>query len=346
MIFKQAQIEKYLKKPDAAVKGVVIYGSNEGLQAEYVKKFTASVSADLYDPFRVVYLNGSDVNADPGILFGEYNGQSLMGGRRVIIIRDGDNNLTKHMKALFDGSVSDTLVIISSDSLNKNSSLVKLAADSNDFALIACYEDRDEDIFATARSMFIENGFTINNEALQLLCSRLSNDRKSNLGEIEKLITYMGDRKNITVENIEKIISDNSSSNSDDICYFAGGGYTEKALASFRKLLNEGSEPISIIRSMTYHFNKILSCMAVMEKGETLDKAMYKLTPRVIFFRESSFKRQVSIWSRERLFGVLELLYKCERDCKTTNMPVEEIVSYAIMQIASAAAKLARSSSY
>lgn len=342
MILKQAQIDKYLKKPDATMKCVVIYGSNEGLQAEYVKKFTAVISSDLYDPFRVVYLNGSDVNGDVGILFGEYNGQSLMGGRRVIIIRDGDNNLTKHLKSLFDGSKSDSLVIVYSDSLNKSSSLVKLATESDDFGLIACYEDRDEDIYATARSMFIENGFTINNEALQLLCARLSNDRKSNLGEIEKLITYMGDRKNITIENIGNIISDTSASNNDDVCYFAVGGYAEKALASYNRLVNEGAEPISIIRSLTYHFNKILACLAIMEQGETLDKAMYKLSPRIIFFREASFKRQVSIWSRDRIFGVLELVYKCERDCKTTNMPVDEIVSYTLMQIASAAAKLSR----
>ena len=125
MQFKQAQIDKYLKKPDDVLRCAVIYGSNEGLQAEYVKKFTTAVCPDPYDPFRVVYLNGSDINSDPGILFGEYNGQSLMGGRRVVIVRDGDNNLTKHVKALLENNVSDTLLIVSSGSLNKKSSLVR-----------------------------------------------------------------------------------------------------------------------------------------------------------------------------------------------------------------------------
>ena len=31
MIYKQAQIDKYLKKPDLAVKAFVIYGSTDGL---------------------------------------------------------------------------------------------------------------------------------------------------------------------------------------------------------------------------------------------------------------------------------------------------------------------------
>lgn len=342
MIYKQAQIDKYLKKPEIAVKGFVIYGSNDGLVNEYIKKLVLTVSKDLYDPFCVVYLNGSDVNAEVSNLFAEYSSQSLMGGRRVIVVKDADNNLTKHIKTLFDDSKSDTLVVLASTGLNKKSSLVSLAEDRDDMALIACYEDRDEDIFATARTMFIENGCTINNEALQLLCSRLSNDRKTNLGEIEKLITFMGDKKNISTDDIQNCISDQSSSSSDDVCYFAASGYSEKALRSYKKLVNEGTEPVSIIRSMSYHFNKILTMKALIEKGETIDKAMYKLTPRVIFFRETSFKKQVAIWSKDRLFSVLELLYKCERDCKTTNMPVEEIASYTIMQISSAAAKLSK----
>lgn len=342
MIYKQAQTDKYLKKPDLALKAFVVYGANDGLVNEYVKKLVQTVSKDLYDPFSVVYFNCADVLADIGSLFSEYTSQSLMGGRRVIVVKDADNNLAKHLKTLLDGTPSDTLVVVSSSSLNKKSSLVTLAEERDDMGLIACYEDRDEDIFATARSMFAENGLTINNEALQLLCSRLSNDRKTNLGEIEKLITYMGEKKNVSVEDVQICISDQSAANGDDVCYFASNGQTDKALKAFKKLVNEGNEPISIVRSLSYHFNKILTVKAYMEKGDTLDKAVFKLVPKIIFFRESSFKRQVSIWPRERVLAVLELLFKAEKECKTTNMPVEEIVSYTIMQIGSAASKLAK----
>ena len=343
MIYKAAQIEKYLKKPEPQIKGFLVYGSNEGLVDEYVRKLILSVSADLYDPFCVVYLNGAEVNSDPGLMISEYNSRSLMGGRRVIVIKDADNNLTKHLKALLESYDSDTLLVISSSSLNKKSSLVSLAEGNDNLAAVACYEDRDEDIFATARSRFIEAGITINNEALQLLCARMSNDRKTNLGEIEKLITYIGDRKNVTPEDIRAVIADQSSSSSEDICYYTAGGYSEKAQAALQKMLNEGEEPVSITRSLTYHFNRLLTCQAAMEKGESIDAAVNKLVPRLLFYRVSSFKRQLAIWPKDRLFSVLELLYKCEKDCKTTNMPAVEILSYAILQVASAASKLAKS---
>ncbi|MDD4555851.1 MAG: DNA polymerase III subunit delta [Alphaproteobacteria bacterium] len=342
MIFRQAQIDKFLKQPDKNIRCVVIYGANEGLIAEHLRAFTLTVVQDVNDAFQVTYLNGSDVNSDVGLLFGEYNAQSLMGGRRVVIIRDGDNNLTKHLKKLFAESNADNLLIITSESLNRKSSLVVLAEADESFACVPCYEDKDEDIYATARTTFINQKITITNEALQLLCARLSNDRKSNLAEIDKLITYIGERRNVGVEDVLAIISDTSSSSIEDVCYFVASGDFEKSQKAYQRLLNENVEPISLIRTLYYHFDKMLNARASVDSGLSVDKAVSSLMPRIIFYRENAFKKQVSFWTRERILGAFDFLYKCERDCKTTNMPVEEIVGQMLLNIAQAAARLSR----
>lgn len=344
MIYKQSQIDRFVKKPDTSLKCVVIYGTNDGLVAEYVKQFAQAIAPDINDAFQVSQLLWDNISSDTGALAGEYGAQSLMGGRRVVIVKEVDNNITKPLKAMLETVKSDTLLILSSSALNKKSSLVSLAEEREDFALIACYEDRDEAIYATARQMFIEQGFTINNEALQLLCSRLSNDRKSNIGEIEKLITYMGTRKNITNEDVLKVISDNSSTSGDDVCYFTASGQTDKALQAYNKLLGEGGEPVSVVRNLMYHFMKLLTAISLVEKGESVDNAVGKISPPIIFFRKNSFRSQVYLWPKDRLMSVMDLFYKAERDCKTTNMPAEEVVSYLIMQVASAANKMRKSS--
>jgi len=338
LIFKPAQIDKYLKKPDLGIKCFVVYGSNEGLIDEYVKGLIKTVAADIYDPFCTVYIN----EIDEGLIASEYNARSLTGGRRVVVIKDGTNDLTKMFKAILDGSKSDTLIIVSSTSFNKSSSLVKLAGDREDMAVIACYEDRDEDIYATVKAMLVENGFTIANEALQVLCTRLSNDRKTNLGELDKLITYMGESRNIATEDVLNVIGDSSASNTDDVCFYTALGEVVKSQKAFERLISEGTEPVSIVRALAMHFGRILQCKAGMEKGDTLEKAMGKLTPRVIFFREAGFKKQAMMWPKDRILNVLELLYKCERECKTTGMPVEEVASYCLLQIAGGAAKMAK----
>ena len=122
MIYKPAQIESYLKKPDLAVKAILLYGQNEGLIAEYAKKLVLTVSKDLYDPFAVVYLNWDDVKSDIGLLSSEYNSQSLMGTRRVVVLKDADNNLTKPLNEILEASKSDTLLVVTgAGSLNGKS---------------------------------------------------------------------------------------------------------------------------------------------------------------------------------------------------------------------------------
>lgn len=57
MIFKSAQVEAYCKKPDMNAKAILVYGSNDGLISENVRRFAKTVTSDLQDPFAVVNLD-------------------------------------------------------------------------------------------------------------------------------------------------------------------------------------------------------------------------------------------------------------------------------------------------
>lgn len=184
-------------------------------------------------------------------------------------------------------------------------------------AAVACYEDKNEDICSVLKSM----GMTFEPAAVQLLCSRLSGDRMVNLNELEKLATYMGTAKNVTAEIVGKIISDASDAGLDDIYYAALGGDKVKALSFYTRYINEGNEPAAVVRGLTYHLMKLLVCRAGIENGESVDRAMQRLMPRIIFYRTDAFKQQLSYWSRDKLLRALEMLYAAEKDCKTTNMP-------------------------
>lgn len=335
MNIKPLQVDAYIKKPDNRIKAFLVYGSNEGLQRDIVKRLAQSVCADLNDAFQVSELNGDDLAADIGKLYGEFNGQSLMGGRRVIIVNNAGNDLSKPLCKMLDESLnSPNLLILSGVSgLSKSSSLVKLAESSEDIAAVACYDDRNEDIGAVLKKM----GLTFEPAALQLFYSRLSGDRMVNLGEIEKLSVYMGSAKNVTVDIVKKVISDASDSKAEDIYYAALEGKKTEALLAYDAYINEGNEAVSVVRAMMYHCLRLLICCAAMEDGSTKEKAMGRLVPKVFWAQEDSFKRQLSLWNRDKLLRLFEMLYDAEKDCKTTNMPSNEVVSMLLLRVAGAA---------
>lgn len=334
MIFKTVQVDNFIKKPDEKIKAFLVYGSNDGLQRDTVRRLAKAICSNLSDAFQVAELNGGDLGADIGSLYGEFNGQSLMGGRRVVIVNDAGNDLSKALRKMLDESpkAQNLLILSGAGNLNKKSSLVKLAEDSADMAVFACYEDKNEDICGVLRGM----GLTFEPAAIQLLCSRLSGDRMINLGELDKLAVYMGNGKTVTPEIVEKIISDTSDSSLEDIYYATLDGDKASALNFYNRYINEGNEPVSVVRSIMYHFMKLLICQAGIENGEPTDKAMQRLIPRVIFYRVDAFKRQLNAWNREKLLKGMEMLYTAEKDCKTTHMPAVEIVSMLLLRIAAA----------
>ena len=334
MNIKPEQVEGIVKSLPPAIRGVVIYGSNEGMISTLSQQFIKTVSADIYDAFHVSYLDMADVSADVGALYAEYNAQSLMGGRRVVVIKDATNLLTKPLKELLAGSSSDSLLVITSSSLKTKDSLAVFAKDEDTFYGIGCYDDRDEDISQFASKFMDKNGFRIDRDAFQILCSRLSNDRKISQNELDKLITYMGDNKTIGINDILTVISDTSESSQEDLCYFVALGQTEKAAASYNRLIFEGDNPVTIIRSLSYHFMKLLDCAVKMEKGESADKVIFALRPPLMFFRKSAFQSQLRLWNRNRILSAINLLYQTERECKTTDLPAEQVASFALMRIA------------
>ncbi len=340
MNFKQADVDRFLKTPDKNVRCVLLFGTNEGMIAELSQKFMKTVSDDLTDAFLVSVLQMEAVEKDEGVLYGEYNATSMMGGRRVVLIKDVNNNLTKILKDLMQRSTSDTMLVMTSSSINTKSSLVSYLK-NEDFAIVfGCYDDREENISSYVRDFFVQNKITIASDALQLLCRRLSADRKASVNELEKLVCYIGSRKNIVLEDVQKAVSDTSGSSIEDLNYFTASGQTERAINAYQFLLNEGEEPVQLLRNLSYHFYKLLECVANMENGSSADSVVSGLRPPLMFYRKADFTMQLKIWKRKALLDVLSLLYKAERDCKTTGYPAEEIGSWTVMQVSGAARKL------
>lgn len=340
MNFKPAQLEGFCKNPTPDIKCVVLFGSNEGTIAMLQRKCAEAVCENVQDAFRCAVLEMSEISKDGQEIYAEYYAQSLMGGRRAVIVKNADNNLASVLKKLIPETKSENLLVLSSSSLNTKSSLITWAKDRADVIIVGCYEDREENISESAAAMLRAQGLTFDTEVLQVLCSRLSPDRKINQNEIDKLAMYLGKRKNVTIADVKNAVSDVAGANYEDFCCYVAGGEVMKACAMFERLLKEGEDASTIIRQVAYHFNKLLNCAAQIESGKSTDEAIKSLRPPLMFYRKSSFLQQLRIWTRERLLGALAMLYDCERDCKTSNFPAEQVASYCIMRIAGAAKKL------
>ncbi len=337
MNLKPAQLESFCKHPDPAVKCIVLYGSNEGEISMLQKQCAVAACESTDDAFRYCQLRMEDISKDGGEIYAEFHSQSLIGGRRAVVILNADNTLAPLLKSMLPETTSENLLILTSSTLKKNSSLITWAKDRKDVILVGCYEDRETDIAADAEAMLRAKKLTADTTVLQVLSSRLSPDRRLNQSEIDKLEIYMGERKNVMISDIQNAVSDVAGANIEDLCYFTAGGDIARACSMYNRLLKEGEESATLVRQLEYHFERLLETAAQINDGKSADEATKFFN--LIFYRKNDFYKQLRIWNTEQLLSALNMLYECERSCKTTNMPAEQIAGYTILRLAKFAAK-------
>lgn len=339
MNFKPAQLETFCKNADSKIKCIVLFGNNEGQIATLQKQCAEAVCGNIDDAFGYVALDAEQISKEGSEIYAEYYAQSLMGGRRAVVVKNADNNLASVIKNIVPETDSQNLLILASTTLNTRSSLITWAKDRDDIIIVGCYEDREEDIVVATENMLKAKGLKADMPNLQLLCARLSPDRKLNQSEIDKLAIYMNDRQQITAEDIKAAVCDVAGTNMEDLCYFVAGGEVLKASRMFDRLIKQGEEPATLVRQITYHFGKLLECVAQTEQGCGTDEAIKNMRPPLMFYRKRAFTQQLQIWNRDRLLSALKLLYEVERDCKTTNIPAEQTAAYALLRLTGAAQK-------
>ena len=151
---------------------------------------------------------------------------------------------------------------------------------------------------------------------------------------MKKLDAYYN--KNNTLKDVLEVVTDTQNSSSDLFCMAVAGGDRERADKEYHLLLENGENPVSIVRILFIYFNKLLDGISVISQSG-MEAGIKKVLKPAQFRLETSVRRQLQIWKKENILKTLNLLLNLERQIKSTGMPNELILERAIFQIATAA---------
>src|SRR5215472_7514600 len=112
-----SRVAAYLQQPDPAIRAVLLYGPDTGLVHERADMLARGVCPDLRDPFQVADLNAAALAADPARLGDEAAQMSLIGGRRVIRVRDAADRLAGLFAGFLDTAPGDGFIVVEAGDL-------------------------------------------------------------------------------------------------------------------------------------------------------------------------------------------------------------------------------------
>jgi len=327
-------ITAFLKSPDATSSAVLLYGPDSGLIRERSRAIAATVLGKDSDPLNRVELASEQVKADPASLRDELGALSLMGGRRLVTLRDAGDKLAGAVESALTDLKTTTYLIVEAEELSPSSSLRKFFESEPRLTALACYRDEGRGLEDTLKSALAAHGLRANGDAMQYMLMHLGNDRGVTLSEISKIALYMGTEKELTLETVMLLIGHNASEGLEDICHLVACGNAKETHAMLARLLHEGVQPVAIVRALLRHFQRLELAQTYLSAGQSPDQAIAALRPPVFFKYAPPTRRALSLWNSRALAQAGNLMLKTERELKSGALSPALVAGHALLQAA------------
>jgi DNA polymerase-3 subunit delta len=344
---KRPDIERFLGKPDPAVRAVLIFGRDMGVVRDRGHALAARVVPNPDDPFDVAQLTEQDLSDDGGRLEGELAAQSLMGGRRLVRLRltaekpAVDKLAAEALERHAKGELNpDAFFLIEAGDLKKDSALRKVAEKAQAAAAIPCYEDEPGDVARLVREVLARDQVSLNADALQIFVARLPRERGVARQEIERLALYLGPGSGMvaTPADLEPFLGVEPEASLFDAAADAFGGRLGEAQAGLRRAAQEGESGPAAVRAIGMHLGKLRRTLTLAKAGAGLQEAAK--ASGVFWKQEREFLRQARAWNLDELDRIQPEVLAADRACKTAGSPDRLIAERLALTIAGRARRL------
>ena len=345
ILSRRPEIDRFLARPDATVRAVLLHGKDRSGVAERAQVLGRTVVADLSDPFNVTLLTEGDIDAGDGRLEDALAAMSMMGGRRLVRVRLGgsvktgvDKALAEALKQHADGAFNpDSLLVIEADALGRDSALRKAAEGATGAAAIACYEDETGDVARMTREALAADKVGLTADALERFVARLPRERGLMRQEIERLALYIGpgSGRTLDLEGLEAHLGVEPDASLQDAALDAFGGRADKAQSALRRAFAEGESAVSALRQLSLQLQKLRRIAVLTANGAGAKEAAK--AAGVFWKQEAEMLRQARAWRLELLEEVHEALYAADAAVRSTGSPDQLLAERAVLEIAARA---------
>lgn len=250
-------------------------------------------------------------------LISELNTYNLLVKKKIVIgenasflttskIKSVDHNIDELEKYVNNINPDNILILISSKLDNKKK-IVKLLKDKGN--VVSC----EIDIINIIKNNL--NDFKMDSKTINYLINYCSNDESKILNELEKLKAYKINTKEITIDDIELVVTKNLDDNVFDFINAIVSKNKSKAYDIYKELLYKGEEATKLTIMVADQIRLIYNCKILLLDGlkkdaiaEFLGVHPYKVKLAI----ESSYS-----YSEDDLLNLLDKLYEVDLNIKS-----------------------------
>ena len=279
---------------------LLFHGKNEGYKGEEIKKITNkfNIKVKNYDEKQVI-------DNTEEFLANNLN-KSLFENDKIIIINRCTDRIIKIVEELIDRNINDIIFILISEILEKKSKLRNFFEKSKKkLVSIAFYPDNFDTLMRIARQTLKEKKILLSNECISVLVSKCASDRKNLLNEIEKIELYSKDKKEISNEEVFKIINLSENHSVNELV----NSCLVKNQKKLFKILNDNifsnEDCIVIIRTLLKKTKDLLNLVIQFHLNKNINETINNAKPPIFWKDKNIIKDQINLWSVNKLKNLI-----------------------------------------
>lgn len=323
-------IPDFLNAPDKDCVAALLYGPDSGLARERSQQIITKLLGKPHDPMSLLEVYQEKLLDDSSFLSSELSAMSLMGGNRVILVRQATDKLTGLLNDALPYMRKDVYIIVLADELTGRSSLRAWFEKQPNTAAVACYQDEERSVSQVIREQLAQAGISLNSDVLQYLASQMGNDRYVTRMEVDKIITYIGDAGTLSLEEARQLADYNRDAETDVAAYALADKNVGALDMALKRLLDEQVVPIIYLRGLSRYFQELYQIKLAAGDG-SIEAYVESMRPVVHFRKKPHLIRHAKNWSYDHIARALELISAAELATKSSDIPSETASSRKLM---------------
>lgn len=205
---------------------------------------------------------------------------------RLVIVRDADAFVKSHREAIekfFENPPSSSSLLLVVGSWPGNTRLAKMVAKIGQ--AIDCSVGEKENLSSWIAKSAGKRGKTIGRDASELLAQWIGRDLAALDGEIEKLSLYVGQREQITSQDVSSLVTASAGPAAFDLTNAVTAGDAAWALRSLGGMLRTRGDEFKTLGLIAWHLRRAMTAKEQLAAGANPNAAL----PRMPYQQQKAF---------------------------------------------------------
>ena len=296
MIIKAFEINK--KKFDDE-NFFLVYGENEGLKNEIIQNLKKNLDGNInnYDETQIL--------VDKELFYGKIFNQSLFEKKKIIIVNRCSEKIYEVIENILEKNISDTKIILNASILEKKSKLRNLFEKNRNLIIVPTYKDTSFGLLEIARKFFYNYKISISQEAINLLVNRCNGDRGHLKSELDKILLYIHDKKNINLEEIYKLTNLAENFSINELVDSSLSKNSQKTSEILNESNYKSEDGILILRTFLQRAKRLLHLYEKQNENLSIDSLIDNHKPPIFWKDKPIVKKQLENWSKSKIENLI-----------------------------------------